>query len=293
MKDLVLSTVSNAKSVGRRTLLSAYAYGCAFAVAGAAMVLSPARVDAQVLVSDPGAVAAINAVTAAVNAQGAAVTAQLTTLNTSASLLVAQGIVSPTMVAGVTAATTAMAAPLGVLTAFSAGAPAVPAMDATALTLGQAANLADPRFYMQSVAGGASSCISDPSAVGVALGLKCVELQNLRSYRALHASAYQGAMLAAVTAVNTLALIVPLNVADVHLKNEGMSTLKLIQQQMYDLYRAQQDYLQARIEVASEVRQALANKKAGKSRPGGLLGTVLLGTAAKAGFTAARLAAGY
>ncbi len=96
----------------------------------------------------------------------------------------------------------------------------------------------------------------------------------MRTYKALHSGKYQLAMSAIATAVNTLSAVPPVNVADIELKNQGISTIKLMQSQMTEVYNAQQEYLQARIEVTQEVRQSLAQMKSGKTKPGGILSPV-------------------
>lgn len=250
-----------------------------------AVAASPA--NAQLAVIDAGAISAIESVNGSINAQFSTLfTAYLTPLTTNVALLVAQGIVSPQMATAVTAASAAAAAALTTWVAETQPVTGMP--DVLGLPIALGLNMGDPRFYTTAALGGASSCISDATAVGVLLTAKCTELQSLKTYRAVHASTYQMTLSAGViAAIGALATVPPINVADVHAKNMGMNTLQALQKLMGELYRSQQDYLQARIEVVSEVRQALANKKSGKSRPGGLL-EAALGTAAKVIFTAAR-----
>ena len=120
---------------------------------------------------------------------------------------------------------------------------------------------------------------------------KCEEIQNLRTYKVLHSGKFQKALSEMSTSIVNLSNAPPSNLADVQLKNQAINLIRLMQSQTSEIYRAQKDYIQARIEIAEEIRVAMVNQKSGTTSANS--NPALGQQRAKALFLAAAAAAGF
>ena len=159
-------------------------------------------------------------------------------------------------------------------------------------------NKSDPRFYIResfsaSQTQNPSSCSSSDKKIGHDIKNKCEEIQNLRTYKVLHSGKFQKALSEMSTSIVNLSNAPPSNLADVQLKNQAINLIRLMQSQTSEIYRAQKDYIQARIEIAEEIRVAMVNQKSGTTSANSNPALGQQSQSAKALFLAAAAAAGF
>lgn|GEM_PF-4664339 len=180
--------------------------------------------------------------------------------------LIAQGVMSPNMVSSVATVSQNVSQSMNDFIVYAATEGIQ--LDTLAKTIGEQTNQTDNRFYSRAIQN-PSSCSSDNKIASKQIEDKCLEIQNLRTYKVLHSGKFQKALAVSAASILNLSNIPPANRADVELKNQTINLIRLMQSQASEIYRAQQDYLQSRIEISEEIRVALVNKKSGKNPSNG------------------------
>lgn len=232
-----------------------------FAVASTLALGLPSQARAAgAVVYDPAAVAAINQLITLIQTQTNGI--HLNGIKISLMALITQGVLSPSMVSAVTVASQSVSTSMSEFITYSVGEGVQ--LDLLAATVGTQKNLSDPRFYSR-LTTNPSGCGKSLKIVGIQIIKKCLEIQNLRTYKVLHSGKFQRALAISAASILSLSNIPSVNRADVELKNQTINLIRLIQSQASEIYRAQQDYLQGRIEISEEIRVALVNKKSGNN----------------------------